>query len=332
MKFFSLIILLLLTSCSKNSSIYDTRFMLGTLVTIKINDHGSTELLNKCFDILTLIEDKMSTSITDNDISRINKYAGEKAIKVSDDTAYVINRGLYYSKISNGRFDISIGPLVNLWGVGNGNAHVPEKQDIEKALLNVDYRKIIQNKNLVYLEENMSIDLGAIAKGFAADKVADLLLKSGVKSAIINLGGNIKILGEKYENTPFRVGIQNPFNSENDYPGILSITDKSIVSSGDYERFFIENGKRFHHILDTTTGYPVETEVSSVTVITQSSMSADALSTIFFSMEIDKGFELADNLGNIELIYITRDYKIYISKELENKFELTDSTFSLVLK
>ncbi len=326
-----LIFTLLLFCCSnKTKAISDTRFSLGTFVTIQISDHGSSELLDQCFEILTSIENSMSTSIKNSDISKINSSAGVEIIEVTKDTAYVINRGIYYGDISKGRFDISIGPLVNLWEIGSGSTMIPAFNDIEDAMLNINYKNIALNSTEVFIKKGMSLDLGGIAKGYAADKVYDLLKLNGVESAIINLGGNIKVVGRKPGNKPFRVGIQDPFKTRNSFLGILDLVDQSIVSSGDYERFFELDGKRYHHIFDKSTGYPLETEISSVSVICQNSIDADALSTVFFSLDIDEGFELAKELGDISLIYITKNKKIYISDILINNFKLTDLSFTLL--
>ncbi len=330
------VVLLFLTGCTNNTKedkvFSDTRFMLGTYVTIQILDHGSKELLDEAFNLLISIENSMSTKIESSDISLLNLNAGKKAVQVTNDTAYVLNKALYYGEISNGKFDISIGPLVNLWNIGNGAFEVPKLKDITESLKFIDYTKINIKNNIVSLAPNMSVDLGAIAKGFAADKVSDLLVQNRVNSAIINLGGNIKVLGSKQTGDPYNIGIQNPFDTRNEYLGILSIIDKSVVSSGDYERYFEVDGKRYHHIFDKTTGFPVETDVSSVSVITPLGIDGDALSTIFFSMEVEEGFKLARQLGHISLIYVTKNKEVYLSKNIEENFKLTNQAFSLFIK
>lgn len=328
--------ILLLSGCSdniKNEKVFsDTRFMLGTYITIQIFDHGSDELLDEAFSVLISIENSMSTSIESSDISLLNINAGKKAVQVTKDTAYVLNKAIYYSEISEGIFDISIGPLVNLWSIGHGAFEVPNLDEIKNVLTYIDYTKISIHNGEIYLAENMSIDLGAIAKGFAADKVSELLVQNRVNSAIINLGGNIKVLGSKITGDPYNIGIQNPFDTRNEYLGILSIRNKSVVSSGDYERYFEVDGKRYHHIFDKTTGFPVETNVASVSVITPFGIDGDALSTIFFSMDVDEGFRLAKQLGDISLIYVTKDKIVYLSGNIEDNFKLTNSTFSQVMK
>jgi thiamine biosynthesis lipoprotein len=316
----------------KNVEISDSRFVLGTIVTIQIKDYGTADLLENCFELLTSIENKMSTSIMDSDVWLVNQNAGLTSTKVSEETAFVIKNGIHFGELSDGHFDISIGPLVNLWKIGSDDAKVPKPQEIEDARKYVDYQKINLNQGTVSIEEGMSMDLGGIAKGYAADRVSELLIDHGVTSAIINLGGNVKVIGKKPNGNMFKIGVQNPFDGRNSYLGIISTSDMSIVSSGDYERFFIEDGIKYHHIFDKSTGYPVVTEVASVSVITPDGIKADALSTVFFSLDVDKGFELANQLGDVHLIYVLKDKTVYVSKGIDASFELTDKSFHVVVK
>ncbi|MGL1891981.1 MAG: FAD:protein FMN transferase [Spirochaetaceae bacterium] len=326
------IIAIFFSSCSKNDSYEESYFVLGTVVSISIKDHGSKDLLKECFELLDEFEKNMSTSIESSDISLININAGVKKVQISTDTMNVITKGIFYGELSEGIFDISIEPLVKLWNIGKGGTVVPDQKQINEVLPMIDYKKIILDKDTVFIPLGMSLDLGGIAKGYAADQLKLLLESNGVTSAIINIGGNILVLGEKKGNKPFNVGIQDPFDERNSYIGIISLKDSTVVSSGDYERFFELDGQRYHHIFDTKTGYPVITDISSISVITKSSMDADALSTIFFSMDIDKGFKLAEEIGGVSLIYVTKNKDIYISEKIKNDFKLTDSSFKLNVK
>ncbi len=324
-------VFIIFISCSsRESSLPESRFMLGTVVSIQIFDKKSDTLLNSAYNIIDSIEKKMSVKIEGSDIYKINKNSGKNAVTVSNETLDVIKKGIYYGDLSKGKFDISIGPLVNLWNIGSGGEKVPEIEKIELAASRVDYTKIRIDDREVFIDQNMALDLGGIAKGYTADKIAEYLVENGIKSAIINLGGNLKIIGTKENNQPFNVGIQNPFSTRYAYLGIVKVRDSSVVSSGDYERFFEVDGVRYHHIFDKTTGFPVNNHVSSVTVITKSSMDADALSTTFFSLGVDEGFKLAKKLQNILLVYVTKDNIVHISEELEGNFELTDNSFNLM--
>jgi thiamine biosynthesis lipoprotein len=327
-----LVISIFLTGCSEKKSepISDTQFVLGTVASIQIRDHGTQEILDDSFQILENIEQRMSTSIEGSDIWNINKGSGNGWVKTDDQTRYVIEKAMEYGALSEGRFDITMGPVVDLWGIGSDRAHIPAKEEIADALKRVDYKKVEMDDNLIRIEKGMAIDLGAIAKGYAADQVAEFLRTKGVKSAIINLGGNVKVLGSKDNNKVFKIGIQSPFDARNDYFGIVSLINQSVVSSGDYERFFEQDGIRYHHIFDSNTGYPVATDVAQVTVITEESIAADALSTILFSMTIEEGLEMTQSLDGVEVIYVTKDYQIYLSRGVKEKFELTDKKYELI--
>lgn len=328
--------LLLFAGCSSNTeidqskqSIDGTHYVLGTIVTIKIYDHGTEALLQKCFDRLTEIEQLMSASIEDSDVNKINQ--SNRYTEVSDDVLNVIEAGIEYGELSNGMFDISLGPVIDLWGIGTEDAKVPEKKLLEEKLSYVNYKAInINEDNHVKIEKGMKIDLGGIAKGYAADEVEKILVEHQVTSAIINLGGNIKVLGEKGEGVPFKVGIQGPEELRNQYIGVVEATDKTIVTSGDYERYFIEEGIKYHHIFDSTSGYPVATDVAAVTVVTQESMLADAMSTILYTMAIEDGLALVDNMDGVECIYVTKNYEVYSSAGLmEPTFKLTDDMYRM---
>ncbi|MCK8059695.1 MULTISPECIES: FAD:protein FMN transferase [unclassified Fusibacter] len=314
-----------------DSEISETQFVLGTIATIQIRDHGTNDLMKACFERLVEVENLMSTSIEGSDIWNVN-HNGQVKTTVSEKTAFVIEKGIAFGAVSEGRFDISIGPLVDLWKIGTPEARIPEPEEITEVMKRIDYKKIMLDGTNVSIMEGMSIDLGGIAKGYAADQVAQLLVDSGVKSAIINLGGNIKVIGSKEGGLPFKVGVQNPFDGRNSYLGIISTRDMSVVSSGDYERYFEENGKRYHHIFDKQTGYPVDTQIASVSVVTPDGIKADALSTVFFSIGVDKGFELARELGDISLVYVMKDKTVFLSKELQETFELKDNTFNVMVK
>lgn len=327
-----LVIMLILTGCSekREEPISDTQFVLGTVATVQLRDHTDEALLEASFDLLQSIEDQMSTSIEGSDVWNINANAGGGSVTVGEETYGLIEEALAYGALSEGRFDISMGPIVNLWGIGSADARLPSPEEIAEALSHVDYRNVILSDGAVSLDAGMAIDLGGIAKGYAADELAALLQKNRVTSAIINLGGNVKVIGSKEDGIDFRIGLQNPFDERNAYFGVVSLTDMSIVSSGDYERYFEQDGVRYHHIFDKDTGYPVVTDIAQVTVITPSSLKADALSTVFFSLPIDEGLALAATMEDVDLVYVTHDYGIYLSSSFKEHFELTDDSFTIM--
>lgn len=328
-----LCIAIVLSGCNSVEAVRDedysrTGFVLGTIVTIKLLENGSEEVLDQIFQRLTDIENYMSVNIETSDVAMLNK---NQTYTVSEDTYEVIKAGIAYGQLSEGKFDISLGPIINLWQIGTEFERVPSQEEILEQLSYVDYRNIqLGDGYEVTILPGASIDLGGIAKGYAADEVEKILIENNINKAIINLGGNIKVIGSKSDDTPYNIGIQGPEELRNEYLGIVEVSDKTVVTSGDYERFFIEDGIKYHHIFDTSTGYPYETEVAAVTVITDSSMSADALSTILFASTIEDGIALCKSLSGVECIYVTKDRKLYFSSEdIRDKFTLTDYSFTI---
>ena len=309
-------------------------FFLNSILTLDIYDTGldNAKINQEVEDRVRELENKMSTKIATSEVSKINDNAGIDKVKVSDDTYTVIKEALKYGKISKGKFDITVGNLVDLWGIGTENEKVPSKEEIQKALATVDYNKVEiddNNKTVFLKDKGMKIDLGAIAKGYVADEIVKILEKDGVKSAIINLGGNVYVYGNKGGKN-FKIGIRNPLSPDpNDYLGIYQSQNESVVTSGVYERFFEKDGKRYHHILSTSDGYPIDNNLISTSIITKSSMDADALSTTTFALGLEEGLKLIENTKNTEAMFITADKKIYMTSGLKEKFELKNSDFTI---
>lgn len=330
--------LLLLTGCfsrqDQNKPVVKTSFLMDTLVKITAYGPGASDAIDKAFDEILEIQNKMTAKGETSEVISINNAAGKGKIKVSEETINVIERGLYYSHLSAGRFDITIGPLIELWGIGTEAAKVPSEAQLKAATQLVDYKKVLLNKeeNSVMLErENMGIDLGAIAKGYAADAVKEVLLNEGVDSAAIDLGGNIMLIGSKPDGSPWRVGLQSPFDTRGNIFATLEVVDKTLVTSGTYERYFEYQGKRYHHILDPQTGYPVENGLSSVTIIANSSMDADGLSTAAFALGLKDGMELIKKTPGISAVFVTDERKVYTSSGLDQwNFTIVDDSFERV--
>jgi len=335
--FFVLLLLMNVTACNKSTGdnrVTRTNFLLDTIIQITAYGPNAEDAIIAAFDRISDIQNKMTAVGHGSEITKINDAAGISFQKMSPDTFFVLKRGLYYSEKFKGRFDITIGPLVKLWGIGTEDARVPSAKEIENALEKVNYKalKLNEQENSAMLEnEGMSIDLGAIAKGYAADEVIRILKERGIKSAVADLGGNIFVLGHKPDGSPWRVGIQNPFDSRGSTFAIVEVTDKTLVTSGIYERYFEENGKRYHHILDTYTGYPVENDLASVTIFSDSSIDADALSTSIFSLGLKEGIKQVEAIPDTEAIFVTKDYKVYITSGVKDYgFKITDQRFELV--
>lgn len=313
-----------------------TMYYLGTVneVTIytKSSEAKANEILSHCENIVKDIDNKMNPSTISSDIYKINQNAGKEPVKVSKDAFNVIKASLHYSEVSNDSFDTTIGALVQLWNIGNENAKVPTQEEVNALLPSVDYKNIVldeKNSTVMLKNPETKIDLGGIAKGYAADKVVQYLEGQKIEGAIVNLGGNIYTLGTKDGKTKFNIGIQDPTKPRGNAIGSITTTNRSVVTSGIYERYIEKDGKIYHHILSPKTGYPVENNLSSVTIISDNSMNCDALSTTAFSLGLEKGLKLIEETPNTEAIFITKDKQIYTTPGLKDSFKLTDSSFTI---
>ncbi len=327
-------ILILLAGCGSSnfSPVSTTEFYLGTTCTVTLYEPSPDETVRKVFSRIGEIHDRMTLGSDSSELVAVNRAAGDHPVRVSEDTFEVVREGLAYSGLSGGAFDITIAPLVKLWGIGSDNARVPEPGEIASVLPLVDYRDVSldeSGRSIFLSRSGMGIDLGAIAKGYAADEAVRILKEAGVGSAIVDFGGNIYTVGEKPDGSLWRIGIQNPFGSRGTYAGILKIPSRAVVTSGIYERFFIENDVRFHHILDTATGYPVDNPIASVSIVTGIAMDADALSTTVFSLGIEEGYRLVESLPDTEAIFITKDRKVITTPGIGDRLSITDDSFSM---
>lgn len=321
------------TQKDNEETISRTEFTMGTIVKITLFSGGSEEILDKAFDRIGEIEDLVSVNKDETELSKVNENAGIKPIKVSDTTYDIISKALYYTELSQGGYDLTIGPLVKLWSIGLPEAKVPTQEEVDQAIGKIDYSKvkISSNTKEVFLsEKGMVIDLGSIAKGYATDEVVDILKKEGVKSAIIDLGGNIYALGLKEGNKNWNIGIQNPFDNRGRAVGALKVSDKTVVTSGVYERYIEKDGIKYHHILNPRTGYPYDTEIQGVSIIADKSIDGDALSTLIFTKGIDEGLKLVESLKGVEAIFITNEKDVYITEGLRGNFKITNEDFKLV--
>lgn len=338
----TLIFILLFVSCNKNNQINENskesqaKLLLGTSCKITIYDYPSEKAFEEAFKRIEEIENKMSIRISSSEVSLINKNAGIKPVVVSEDTFKVIEKAIEVAKLSDKAFDPTIGPLVSAWNIGSDDARVPDQEEIDSLLELIDYKKIKlnKNKNSVFLEEKgMMIDLGGIAKGYAADETAKILSSFNIEKAIINLGGNVLTMGNRIDNTKWRIGIQNPESERGGYVMILNLENLSLVTSGPYERFLEVEGVIYHHILDTNTGYPVDTNLTSASIIANNSFIADALSTAIYSLGLERGLKLIDSIDNVEAVFVDKNNNIYLSKGFkENSIDyvLSDDSFKVI--
>jgi thiamine biosynthesis lipoprotein len=314
--FIALVFMLGACACQDSGRLHKTsRLLMGTLVEITVvgESHRASQAAAAVAHEMTRIENLTSFHKTSSALSRINSNAGGERIRSDPELLVLIQKSLHFAAISGGTFDPTIGPVSLLWNFSAGEPRLPESREISEALAKVGWRRVeldIAAGTVALPEKGMALDLGAIAKGYALDRAGVVLRQFGITSALINAGGDIIALGEKGPKKPWRVGVQDP-NKPNSIVAVALIQDRAIVTSGDYERFFMRNGKRYHHILDPRNGYPAQ-GLRSVTIVAQDGVTADAMSTAVFvlgpedgmsKIESTEGVEglLIDDLGNIKL-------------------------------
>lgn len=334
-----LILTAALSGCNtkKNAPVKGSQFLLDTIIEITLYDEENLAkaLLDQLFQEIQNSENKYSRHIEGSEVSMVNCNLGTP-VAVSEDTLDLVQKSLYFSSLSNGLFDVSIGPLVDLWDISGEKPRVPPQSEINAALDKIDYHKVKVDKEkgtILIPGSGMSLDVGAIAKGYITDNLVRILRDKGISSALLNLGGNLYLLGSKTDGTAWNVGIRNPYGLQGDYIGLVSVKDTSVVTSGIYERYFDENGKRYHHILNPKTGWPEENNLASVAIVCPSSATADGLSTTVFLLGLEKGMELIESQEDTEAILVTKDKKIYLSSGIRNgqiPFELTNREYTIV--
>ena len=302
-----------------NSNFSMQGFYFDTVVEISIycNLSKGEYILNKSFDFCKYYEELLSKTKEGSDIYNVNN-SGINGFDVHNETLSIINRSLYYSELSHGNFDISIQPLLKLWNFKSEKKIIPVQKDIDENLELVNYKNILINKNHIKLIKNgMSIDLGGIAKGYIANKIKEYLISEGVSSGIINLGGNVLCIGKKESGENFKIGIQKPFSERGEILGVLEICDKSVVSSGIYERFFKKEDKIYHHIINPKDGRPFESDLIQVTIVSEDSMDCDALSTIALSLGEEEGMKLINSIEGVEGLFINKNGNIRVTENFQ---------------
>lgn len=290
----------------------DTRFLLDTVVTLTADCDSGT--LDGAFALCESYEKLLSRTVEGSDVYRLNNSSG--FVEVSDDTLEIVQKSLYYANLSNGKFDITIYPVSSLWDFNN--EIIPSRDEIAEALKNVDYQSIETDGNKIN-SNGKQIDLGGIAKGYIADRISEYFKENKVSEGIIDLGGNLVVFGDR----DYTVGIKQPFSDE--LAATLKVRNKTVVTSGTYERYIEKDGDRYHHILDTKTGYAAKTDLTSATIIGNSSMDADALSTVCILLGLNSAKQLIESTPDTEAVFIDTDGKMHYTSGLS----LKDDTFTL---
>ena len=332
------------TSITGNEPISISSIKLNTAVQITIYDSLDKALLDDCLALCDKYELIFSRTNEKSELYKLNhrKDTSDKDTNtdrqttpypvsgtadtwhISEDLASLLSQGLSITRESDGAFDIAIAPLTSLWDFTAEDPKVPDDAAIQKALpLCSSDGVTIDGQDITLPSDDIQFDVGAIAKGYIADRLKDFLVKKGVNSAIINLGGNVLCIGSKPDGTPFKVGIQKPFADRNETEAVMDITGKSVVSSGIYERCFKQNGKLYHHILNPKTGYPYDNSLISVTIISDQSVDGDALSTTCFALGLEDGLKFAEKKG-VQAVFITEDYELHYTDGFQDEINVTD--------
>lgn len=300
--------------------------LMGTEVTLRLHSDNRREAEQAgqaAFEEMARVEALLSRTVDDSDVERVNRRAGSGPVTVSPETVTVLRAALEYAQLSGGAFDPTVAPLLDLWGFPGGDKRVPEPAEIETLLPLVDFNlvELDEQSGTVFLPAaGISIDLGAIAKGYNVDRGLAVLSAAGVKHAFLNAGGDIGLLGTRPDGSPWRIGIGHP-REPGQVIGVLPLSgDIAVVTSGDYERFFEEGGRSYHHILDPSTGYPSRL-LAGVTIVAPTAMEADALSTAVFVLGPARGMELVEDLPGVEAVLITPELKVTVSSGLKDIFE-----------
>ena len=318
-----LLCIAMLTACQnsdENKKVSKDIFAMDTYMTVTAYGKNAENGVNKAVDEINRLETVLSAEKQESDIYKLNE-TGRGTL--STGAKNIVARALEINKTTNGAFDISIYPLMVKWGFTTQKYNVPSKNEISKLLKDVDSSKIIfdEKSGNIKLKENMKIDLGGIAKGYTSNRVMQIFKECGVKSGLVSLGGNVQALGTKTDGTAWQIAIENPDKSS-DYIGVVSVKDKAVITSGGYERYFEKNGKTYHHILDPETGYPAESGVKSVTIVSDDGTLADALSTSLFVMGKEKALDYwHEHKNEFDTVLVEDNGDITITGGLEKIFK-----------
>ena len=304
-------------------------FALGTIINQQVYGANAQEAAEEVSARMKELDALWTINSPGGDINKLNNMAGQGYVKLNPETISLLMTARKISDLTSGAaLDITVAPLVKAWGIGTDHPQIPADDVVQQLLKLVNYQDVMveAGTNSASLRKSgQMIDLGGIAKGYIGDEAIAIYKKHGVTSAYANLGGNVVALGSKPDGSAWRVGIQNPRARNGEIVGVVSVTDKAVVTSGDYQRYFIKDGRRYCHIIDPRTGYPAASGLMSVTIITSSSTEADGMSKAFV-LGLEGGMKLVEGYGQAEAIFITTDKKIYVTPGLQGQFQLEDAT------
>lgn len=308
---------LALTGCGGRRPVSAGGFLLNTYVSVTLYD-GNPDDAQGALDLCRDYEALFSRTDPDSQLCRLNR---REITSVDPELAAVIQLGLDYSRLSGGALDVTMGSVTELWDFSAQEPSLPGREDVARALAHVGWEKVtVEGDAVIFSDPETKLDLGAVAKGYIADRMADYLRGRGVSSAILDLGGNLYCLGTKPGGKPFQVGVQYPYEDRSQVLGTLPVSDQSVVTSGVYERYIQVDGRAYHHILDTAAGWPVENGLVSVTILSPSSAGGDALSTACFALGLEKGMALVESLEGVEALFVAEDLTVHPSSGMAALF------------
>lgn len=315
-------------SVSENDKYSSDIFAMDTYMSLTAHGAKAQDAVTAAVHEIQRLDAMFSVGNTDSDVTTANM---QGSATVSDETAYLVEQSLEISRKTDGAFDITIYPVMELWGFTTKNYKVPQADELQETLKRVSYENVSLKDHELVLKNNAQIDFGGIAKGYTSSRVMQIFKEYGIEHGMVNLGGNVQTLGTKTDGTAWRVAIQSP-QGGNQYLGILETSDQAVITSGGYERYFEENGVTYHHIIDPKTGYPSDSDLTSVTIVCADGTKADALSTSFFVMGLQKAESFYENTDlDFDVILLTKDNQIYISEGIAQNFT-SDYTVNVLKK
>ncbi len=325
--FLLLLFVLLLSGCSVQQQPAEEYtagvFAMGTYMTLTAYGESAEAALTISENRIKELEALWSTTDENSDIYKVNQSNGAR-IEVREETAEILQFALDMAEQTGGALDPTISPLVTAWGFISGEYHIPTEDELTDLLQSVDYENVFSEGNFVTLPDGMQLDLGAVGKGYTGDIIAELLKEQGITSALLDIGGNIQMIGRKPDGSRWRLGIQNPFGEGS--LGILESEDGAVVTSGNYERYFIgQDGKQYGHIIDPSTGYPAESGLASVSIIAKEGKLCDALSTAIYVMGLEEATAYWKENGGFEMLLVTNENEMYLTEGIKDDFTLNEN-------
>ncbi|MBO7473858.1 MAG: FAD:protein FMN transferase [Ruminococcus sp.] len=306
-------------------------FAMDTYMNLKAYGANAEKALSEAEDRIISLEKELSVTSDSSEIYALNNSSGE-ATSLSEDAVFLIGQSKLFGRDTDGCLDITVFPILREWGFTTGNYHIPDEDIIVGLLKDTGFEKIIVNGSRVQLPDNLQIDLGAVTKGYTGDEVIEIMRSEGISSCVISLGGNVQTLGTKPDGTNWKVAVRDPYKPETDMC-IVDIADKAVITSGNYERYFIgDDGKRYCHIIDPKDGYPADNGFVSVTVIGENGLTCDALSTAVFVAGEENSADIIRKYPGYDFIIVSDKEKIYYTKGLDGHFQNTSSMAAEVMK